>query len=136
MMIFENIRIALVELWANRLRSLLAVLGIFIATAATISVVSIVLGFNQYISGMFLASKDTVYLWPDMPRGSNRMVARFTPLKPEDAATLKDMVPEIRRSAVNINTSSTLVYRGRHGAARAAVHGGDVPLDPLAVLDR
>ena len=43
MLILPNIRSALEQLWANRMRSVLTVLGIVIAVASTITVVSVVL---------------------------------------------------------------------------------------------
>lgn len=52
-MILENIVIALKGLWANKLRSLLTLLGILIGVAAVIAVVSIVQGFFFAVNTMF-----------------------------------------------------------------------------------
>jgi putative ABC transport system permease protein len=61
----ESVRIALQSLWANKLRSVLTLLGVVIGVAAVIAVVTFVNGINGYVSqrifrlgaDAFLASK-------------------------------------------------------------------------------
>jgi putative ABC transport system permease protein len=50
MNIAEGIRIALASLWANKLRSVLTLLGIVIGVAAVIAVVTFVDGINAYVA--------------------------------------------------------------------------------------
>jgi len=50
MKILEAIRIALQSLWANKLRSLLTLLGMMIGVAAVIAVVTFVNGINGYVA--------------------------------------------------------------------------------------
>jgi putative ABC transport system permease protein len=50
MNILEGIRIALGSLWANKLRSMLTVLGVVIGVAAVIAVVTFVNGINRYVA--------------------------------------------------------------------------------------
>ncbi len=50
----EAIRIALQSLWANKLRSLLTLLGVVIGVAAVIAVVTFVSGINGYVSQRIL----------------------------------------------------------------------------------
>jgi putative ABC transport system permease protein len=52
-MILENIVIAIKGLWANKLRSILTLLGILIGVAAVIAVVSIVQGFFFAVNALF-----------------------------------------------------------------------------------
>ncbi len=52
-MIWDNFRIALQAIWANKMRSLLTMLGIIIGVAAVIAVVSIVQGLNHVINTEF-----------------------------------------------------------------------------------
>jgi len=52
-MVFENLSIALKALWANKLRSMLTILGILIGVAAVIAVVSIVQGFFFAVNNLF-----------------------------------------------------------------------------------
>lgn len=46
----EAIRIALQSLWANKLRSILTLLGVVIGVAAVIAVVTFVSGINGYVA--------------------------------------------------------------------------------------
>ena len=46
----EAIRIALLSLWANKLRSALTLLGVVIGVAAVIAVVTFVNGINGYVA--------------------------------------------------------------------------------------
>src|SRR5712692_525163 len=50
MHIVEAIRIALNSLWANKLRSVLTLLGVVIGVAAVIAVVTFVNGINGYVA--------------------------------------------------------------------------------------
>jgi putative ABC transport system permease protein len=50
MNIAESIRIALRSLWANKLRSILTLLGVVIGVAAVIAVVTFVSGINDYVA--------------------------------------------------------------------------------------
>ena len=50
MNISEAIRIALLSLWANKLRSVLTLLGVVIGVAAVIAVVTFVNGINGYVA--------------------------------------------------------------------------------------
>src|SRR5262245_48066193 len=52
-MLLENLSIALKALWANKLRSLLTILGILIGVASVIAVVSIVQGFFFAVNNVF-----------------------------------------------------------------------------------
>ena len=46
----EAIRIALQSLWANKLRSVLTLLGVVIGVSAVIAVVTFVAGINGYVA--------------------------------------------------------------------------------------
>ena len=50
MTILEAIRVALLSLWANKLRSVLTLLGVVIGVAAVIAVVTFVNGLNGYVA--------------------------------------------------------------------------------------
>src|ERR1700677_5372511 len=50
MRVAEAIRIALQSLWVNKLRSVLALLGVVIGVAAVIAVVTFVSGINDYVA--------------------------------------------------------------------------------------
>jgi len=58
------------QLWASKSRSLLTMVGMIIAVASTITVVSVVLGFSRYV-GVFLKGWGTNAIWvaPERPAG-------------------------------------------------------------------
>ncbi|MCP4248883.1 MAG: FtsX-like permease family protein [bacterium] len=58
----ENSVTALVQVWGNKVRSVLTVLGIIIAVTSTITVVSMVQGFGNYVTD-FLQGIGTNSLW-------------------------------------------------------------------------
>ena len=70
MLHLANLRTALEQLWSNRMRSALTVLGIVIAVASTITVVSVVQGFTGYVAE-FLQGLGTNarWVWPQRPPG-------------------------------------------------------------------
>ena len=70
MLILANVRNALEQIASNRLRSVLTVLGIVIAVASTITVVSVVQGFTAYVA-VFLQDLGTnaMWVWPERPPG-------------------------------------------------------------------
>jgi putative ABC transport system permease protein len=70
LMMLQNIFGAIEQLWANKLRSLLTVLGIIIAVMSTIIVVAVVQGFSSYV-GDFLQGMGTNAMWvfPERPPG-------------------------------------------------------------------
>ncbi|MDP6448012.1 MAG: ABC transporter permease, partial [Pirellulaceae bacterium] len=69
-MIFANIRSALEQLVAHRMRSLLTVLAIVIAVTSTIVVVSIVQGFTTYVSDIIEGQgTNAMFIFPERPPG-------------------------------------------------------------------
>src|SRR5438270_13869617 len=70
MLILANVQNALEQLWANKLRSLLTVLGIVIAVASTITVVSVVQGFTGYVAEVLQGlGTNAMWVWPQRPPG-------------------------------------------------------------------
>ena len=73
----ESTGIAFQALRANKLRSLLTLLGTIIGVTAVIAVISLVQGMNQYVSGKLLAQGSNVFWIPSSinnqpcPAGSN-----------------------------------------------------------------
>jgi putative ABC transport system permease protein len=48
--VFESIKLALASIWANKLRSLLTLLGNIVAVSSIITVVSLIQGMNATVS--------------------------------------------------------------------------------------
>ena len=95
-MLVENLAIALKALWANKLRSLLTILGILIGVAAVIAVVSIVQGFFFAVNNIF---KDLGSGWVRVvsyrpPGAEGEKLGRIA-LTRADAVALRDAGHEI-----------------------------------------
>jgi putative ABC transport system permease protein len=69
-MILANVRGALEQLWANKLCSILTVLGMVIAVSSTITVVSVVHGFTAYAAQLRRGmGTNAMWVWPERPSG-------------------------------------------------------------------
>ena len=53
--ILDSARIALQSIWANKLRSLLTVLGNIVAVTSIVTVVSLIQGMNSYVSNAIVS---------------------------------------------------------------------------------
>jgi putative ABC transport system permease protein len=78
MLIWANVRGALEQLWSNKLRSLLTVLGMVIAVASTITVISVVQGFTSYVADLLQdMGTNAMWVWPERPSGeAGKMLGR------------------------------------------------------------
>jgi putative ABC transport system permease protein len=110
MLILPNVRSALEQLWANKMRSVLTVLGIVIAVASTITVVSVVQGFTRYVAD-FLQGLGTNarWVWPARPAGDAGKTLGRIELDVADmeavrrnCAALKSVSPLVRRQGVRM----------------------------------
>ena len=63
----EAIRIALLSLWANKLRSVLTLLGVVIGVSAVIAVVTFVNGINGYVAEKIFNLGADVFIISKMP---------------------------------------------------------------------
>jgi putative ABC transport system permease protein len=70
----ENAVTALVQIWGNKIRSMLTVLGIIIAVTSTITVVSVVQGFGNYVTDFLKGiGTNTLWVYPQRPAGADVM---------------------------------------------------------------
>jgi putative ABC transport system permease protein len=125
MQLRSSVLTALEQLAANRLRSLLTVLGIVIAVASTISVVSVVQGFTRHVSDFLQGlGSNAMWVWPERPAGqAGKSFGRVT-------LDLADYLA-VDRSCTALLATSPLVRRP--GVKLA--HGRDeveVPLEGVA----
>jgi len=97
---FATIKIALHEIWANKFRSILTTLGIVIAVAAVIAVVSIIQGASKFmleqVQGL---GSDSMWIFRDRPPGvRGRRLGRIT-LTFEDAMAISKDCDAVLRCA-------------------------------------
>jgi putative ABC transport system permease protein len=93
---FENVRMALRSIMANKMRSFLTTLGIIIGVAAVISVVSIVQGLNYWIAGQ-LEGVGATYItaFPERDPNNPDIAGRDVRLTYEDGQAILERIPEI-----------------------------------------
>jgi putative ABC transport system permease protein len=146
MLILPNIRSALEQLWSNKMRSALTVLGIVIAVASTITVVSIVQGFTRYVAD-FLQGLGTnaMWVWPERPAGDAGKTLGRIELDTDDVAAveracsaLRAVSPLIRRTSVRIGSGRDEVQSQLEGVSAAYHAIRNFPVEvgrPFALVD-
>ena len=89
-MVWENLRIALSAINANKMRSVLTVLGVMIGVAAVIAVVSIVQGMQHKISGdLEEIGSNFIEVFPDQGQERNPFLQKLPDLTIEDAHAVR-----------------------------------------------
>jgi len=95
-MFFENVKIALRAIGANKMRSILTVLGVMIGVAAVIAVVSLVQGMQYQISNQLENVGATfIRVVPDFS------ASRGNPFLPVPSLTFEDALAVKRRRHVH-----------------------------------
>jgi putative ABC transport system permease protein len=120
MQIWESVRIALRALTANKMRSILTMLGIIIGVGAVIALLSVGHGFERYITEQFQSlGTNLLFVFPGQLESSGTGSARigrqrFQPLTMGDAEALADpfQVPDVVAVAPEYGRSGTVV-RGK-----------------------
>src|SRR5687767_2838271 len=119
-MLIENLKIAIRAIVANKMRSILTVLGVMIGVAAVIAVVSIVQGFQHKISGD-LAEIGGGFI-EVFPQGDRRRPFETPELTIEDALAVRRQTTAIRAFSPMFISSVELKYRdARHQVQLYAV---------------
>lgn len=106
MNIFESIRLALRQVWAQKLKSFFTILGVIVGVTFLISVIAVVEGMNRYVEEDFAGSIFGVNtltierVWSgrggrDDPR-TRRQQSRNPDITIADAEILSENVPDIR----------------------------------------
>jgi len=108
----QNIITALVQIWANKARSILTTLGIIIAVTSTITVVSFVQGFGNYITDMLRGfGTNMMYVIPDFPSGPHgRMMLGRVFMDIGDVRAVTARCNKVRRISPVIFTRVTVEY--------------------------
>lgn len=106
-----NVATAFVQIWANKMRSLLTVLGIIIAVTSIITVVSLVEGFGNYVTN-FLRGLGTnmMVVYPEWIRGPRGEYLRRAEMTSEDVQAVDAFSSAIRRVSPVVWTSSVVEY--------------------------
>ncbi len=120
----QNVSTALVQIWANKGRSILTTLGIIIAVTSIITVISFVQGFGNYITGM-VSGYGTKFMVvrPDYPRGFRGAGLGRVTLDMPDIDAVRTECSKIHRMTPFIYTHNGEVTFGREKADDIPVRG-------------
>jgi len=104
MLLLQNLLNAFEQLWANKLRSVLTVLGVIIAVTSTLVVVAVVQGFSSYVSN-FLQGLGTNTMWviPEVPPMWDATVTK--------AEMLQGDIDEVEQSCSAVKRLAPFVFR-------------------------
>ncbi|MGD8450936.1 MAG: ABC transporter permease [Phycisphaerae bacterium] len=107
----RNVATAFVQIWANKARSLLTVLGIIIAVTSIITVVSMVEGFGEYVTS-FLRGLGTnmMVVYPEWVRGPRGEYLKPAELTIEDIQAVEAGASAVRRTAPLVFSRATIEY--------------------------
>ncbi len=126
-----NVATALVQIWANKIRSLLTVLGIIIAVTAIITVVSFVQGLGNYFTD-FLRGLGTnlMVVRPEWVRGPNGEFIKPAELTIEEIRAVDALSPAVRRLSPVIFNSVTVEY-GRRQVTGVSMRAANEQFQPI-----
>ena len=119
----QNIFTALVQIWANKARSILTTLGIIIAVFSTITVVSFVQGFGNYVTNVLRGfGTNMVFVIPEFPSGrGGRMFGRVV-MDIGDVRAVGARCDKVRRITPLLFDRATVEY-GREKAENIELRG-------------
>jgi len=107
----QNIVTAFVQIWANKARSALTTLGIIIAVTSTITVVSFVKGFGNYVTGILRGfGTNMVIVIPEFPSGMHGRTLGRVVMDEEDVRAVGARCDKVRRITPLLFESATVEY--------------------------
>lgn len=120
-MFWENIRMALAAIWANKLRSFLTVTGIVIGVAVVIAVQGIIQGLTGIVINQIQGlGANTLHVSEYRPPGKEGEKLQRIELTVEDADAIRRLCPDVTDIAYWV-ISFTTVKRGDEHASTAAI---------------
>jgi putative ABC transport system permease protein len=108
---YQAVVLAIGQIWANKLRSILTTLGIIIGVASVIFVIAALTGMkNQVLSEFESFGANKMFIFPDRPDDAprNRYPWEEIRLKPPELEALSEHCPSIRRLTPITNFGAVL----------------------------
>jgi putative ABC transport system permease protein len=96
---YENVVLALRQIWANKLRSILTALGIIVGVASTTAVIAALTGLKTKVLAEFETfGAARLYVWPSRPEGVPRNLFPWEKirLKAPEAFALRDQCSSLK----------------------------------------
>src|SRR5262245_44827345 len=112
--ILTNCKIAMEQLWANKLRSLLTVVGMVIAVSSTITVVSVVRGFSGFVAEVLQGmGTNAMWVWPEKPSGELGNTIGLVEMDINDVEEVDAVCTALRAVSPVVRQPAVLVRSGR-----------------------
>jgi putative ABC transport system permease protein len=108
---FESVMLALRQIWANKLRSMLTALGIIVGVASTTAVIAALTGLKTKVLAEFETfGAARIYVWPSRPEGVPRNLFPWEKirLKKEEAAAIAEQCTSLKGITPISETSLTV----------------------------
>lgn len=127
----QNIVTAIVQIWANKARSVLTTLGIIIAVASTITVVSMVQGFGNYVTDMLRGfGTNMIFVVPEFPSSRHGRMMGRTLMDIHDVRAVNAKCDKIRRITPILFSNMTIEY-GRENIMDIDIRGATEQFQPI-----
>ncbi len=127
----QNIGTAFVQIWANKGRALLTTLGIIIAVTSTITVVSMVQGFGNYVTDMLRGfGTNMLFVFPYSPSDEHGMMLGRVVLDLQDVRAVGARCDKIRRITPLVFNNATVEF-GRQKIADIPLRGATEEYQPI-----
>ncbi len=119
------------QIWANKGRALLTTLGIIIAVTSTITVVSFVQGFGNYVTDMLRGfGTNMLFVFPHSPNDEHGMMLGRVVLDLQDVRAVGARCDKIRRISPLLFNQATVEY-GRQKVADIQMQGATEEFQPI-----
>jgi len=119
----QNLLTAVVQLWANKGRSVLTTTGIIIAVTSTITVVSLVQGFGNYVTDMIRGfGTNVVFVLPQFFSGRRSVLSGRATMDVNDVRAVGARCDKVRRISPIIFGNANIEY-GRNRLTAVRVRG-------------
>lgn len=127
---WQNVLTALVQIWANKARAILTTLGIIIAVTSTITVVSFVQGFGNYVTDMLRGfGTNMMFVFPWSGDDHGVMIGRIT-MDIDDVRAVGARCDKVRRISPLVFSATTIEY-GREKIEGAEIQGATEQFQPI-----
>jgi putative ABC transport system permease protein len=140
MLFGEAVKLALQSLWANKMRSVLTLLGVVMAVSSLIMVVTLVDGANTYVATKLVSHGADVFSVGRFPSGCCFSAEEYFKyqkrkvLNYEDYQAVRDECPECTEVGATISRTTKVSYNG-HSSTDTEVRGITWTMVDLSNLD-
>ena len=120
---WQNLITAFAQIWANKARAVLTTLGIIIGVTSTITVVSMVQGFGNYMTDMLRNfGTNMMFVFPYDPNEEHGMMLGRVLLDERDVREVASRCDKVRRISPLVFSETTVEY-GRQKATAINMRG-------------